>query len=117
MEFGEIVRNARIASGMSQAELGQKMQRSRSHAAVSDIELGKVSPSQEDRKDLMTILAIPDLAVYTPYDLQQCAEKRAMAATRVNRLRSELESAEKELVFWTDLLTDMALRPPKEAQP
>ena len=52
------IRLARQTLGMSQTDLGQRMARSRTYAAVSDIERGKTDLSVTDLVDIAGILNV-----------------------------------------------------------
>jgi transcriptional regulator with XRE-family HTH domain len=52
IRVGQRIREARIAKGMSQTNLGKLLYRRRSHAAISDLERGKTRIDVELLRDL-----------------------------------------------------------------
>lgn len=55
-ELGRRIRLARQELGLSQTELGQKLARVRTHAAISDIERGKTKLDVEELAEFARIL-------------------------------------------------------------
>lgn len=55
-EIGQRIRHAREGLGLSQSELGRKMSRSRTHAAISDLERGVVRIDVEELSELAKLL-------------------------------------------------------------
>jgi transcriptional regulator with XRE-family HTH domain len=55
-EIGRRVRSAREGMGLSQTELGRKMTRQRTYAAISDIERGKSALAADELLELARIL-------------------------------------------------------------
>ena len=66
-ELGERIRMIREMAGWTQADLGQRMQKKRSHAAVSDIERGKTGLDIEDITDVAVVLDVPISALILPF--------------------------------------------------
>ncbi len=55
-EVGRRIRQARQGLGLSQTELGQKLTRPRTHAAISDIERGKTKLDVEELSEFARLL-------------------------------------------------------------
>ena len=55
-EVGRRIRHARQALGLSQTELGRRLARPRTHAAISDIERGKTKLDVEELSEFARLL-------------------------------------------------------------
>lgn len=55
-EIGQRIREAREELGLSQTELGQLLSRQRTHAAISELERGKVRLDAEELVEIAAIL-------------------------------------------------------------
>lgn len=86
-EVGRRVRRARAELGLLQADLGRKLSRKRSHAAISDIERGKTKLDLEELAELAQVLQKP-LAYFT----EPTAEENT--GTRVAYRRSDNVAAD-----------------------
>jgi len=58
-EIGRRIRRAREEQGLLQADIGRRMTRSRSHAAISDIERGKTKLDVEELSEIARLLDKP----------------------------------------------------------
>lgn len=68
MSTGERIRAARKAANISQGELGQRMARARTYAAVSDIERDKTRLTVDDLLDIAGILDVSPASLLPPIE-------------------------------------------------
>lgn len=94
MSTGERIRAARKAANISQGELGQRMARARTYAAVSDIERDKTRLTVADLLDIAGILDVspasllPAVDDNAPYVTQNLPTRPHMPEDRVQELLS-----------------------------
>lgn len=65
--FGERVRDARKAAGVTQAQLGRWLEKHRSYAAISDIERGKTRLDVDEIAEIATLLGISVSVLLAPW--------------------------------------------------
>lgn len=53
---GQRIRAARMRAGLSQGELGRRMTRPRTHAAISDLERGKIKIDLEEINEIADLV-------------------------------------------------------------
>jgi transcriptional regulator with XRE-family HTH domain len=83
-QVGERIARYRKARRLTQAELGMKMARARSHAAVSDIERGATKPTLDDLQDIAVQLetTLPELLGFeAPIQRRASTERLFIART------------------------------------
>ncbi|MGI8854769.1 MAG: helix-turn-helix domain-containing protein [Thermomicrobiales bacterium] len=96
-EIGRRIRQAREEQGLLQADLGRRMSRPRSHAAVSDIERGKTKPNVEELAEIARLLDKPltyfldtspaESVVYRRSDPSMTREQRGETARSIDAFK------------------------------
>jgi transcriptional regulator with XRE-family HTH domain len=85
IQLGRAIRAARIERGWTQAQLGERMYRSRSHAAISDIETGKTGLDIQEISEVAELLGVSLLRLVSPNDAD------TDVLTRLDRVERRVE--------------------------
>ncbi len=90
-QLGQRLREARVAAGLSQAQLGAPYY---TRAHVSAIELGKIRPAMKSLEHLATKLGKPVSHFMEDRQLEEQRGERAVAIARAHQLTAEGKAAE-----------------------